>query len=55
MTNEFGPQFGQRRAVGPITVDSVENISAKVNAILGRTESEDIDDLSPEQQAYVRP
>ncbi len=46
LVREFGPQFGQRRRVGAIIIDSVENIGAnKINAILGRTESKDFVDL----------
>jgi len=46
LVRDFGPQHGQRRRVGGIVVDSVENIGAnKLTAILGRTEPKDFVDL----------
>lgn len=46
MVRDFGPQFGQRRQVDGIIVDSLENIAAnKLTAILGRSEPKDFVDL----------
>lgn len=46
LVREFGPQFGQRRQVEGIIVDSLENIAAnKLTAILGRSEPKDFVDL----------
>jgi len=46
LVRDFGPQYGQRRVVDHIVVDSVENIGAnKLTAILGRTEPKDFVDL----------
>lgn len=43
---DFGPQYGQRRQIDKIIVDSLENIGAnKLTAILGRTEPKDFVDL----------
>jgi len=46
LVRDFGPQFGEHRRVGPVIVDSLENIAAnKLTAILGRTEPKDFVDL----------
>lgn len=46
VVRDFGPQYGQRRKVGDIVVDSMENIGAnKLTAILSRTEPKDFVDL----------
>jgi hypothetical protein len=46
LVRDFGPQYGQRRTIGGIVVDSIENIGAnKLTAILGRTEPKDFVDL----------
>jgi hypothetical protein len=46
LVRDFGPQYGQRRKVDGIVVDSIENIGAnKLTAILGRTEPKDFVDL----------
>ena len=46
LVRDFGPQFGQRRAVGGVIVDSLTNIAVnKVTAIFGRTEAKDFVDL----------
>jgi hypothetical protein len=46
LVRDFGPQFGQRRTVGGVIVDSLTNIAVnKVTAIFGRTEAKDFVDL----------
>ena len=46
LVRDFGPQFGERRQVGHIIVDSLENIAAnKLTAILARSEPKDFVDL----------
>lgn len=46
LVRDVGPQFGERRVVEGIIVDSLSNIAAnKVTAILGRTEAKDFVDL----------
>lgn len=46
LVRDFGPQFGERRTVEGVVVDSVENIATnKITAILGRTEAKDFVDL----------
>lgn len=46
LVRDFGPQYGTRKQVGSIIVDSMENIGAnKITAVLGRTEPKDFVDL----------
>ncbi len=46
LVRDFGPQFGERKTVQGIIVDSIENIGAnKISAILGRTDAKDFVDL----------
>jgi hypothetical protein len=46
LVRDFGPQFGQRRTVSGVIVDSLTNIAVnKVTTIFGRTEAKDFVDL----------
>ena len=46
IVRDFGPQYGEHISLGPVIVDSIENIGAnKLTAILGRTEPKDFVDL----------
>jgi hypothetical protein len=46
LVRDFGPQYGEHVRVGPVIVDSIENIGAnKITAILSRTEPKDFVDL----------
>jgi len=58
LVRDFGPQFGEHQRVGPVVVDSLENIGAnKLTAVVGRTEPKDFVDricLPPRTRRALR-